>query len=113
MAYRQLVKGDKVRVVDRGVYHGIDATVMTVDGKLALVRVDGYDYKRQQSVEDEVYVIQKYLIVLEDQTDTVYRVPSYGKVNSVGSQYPYEDDEELEEACGECECCKWHIAQNC
>ncbi|WCO82091.1 hypothetical protein vBPpSSYP_109 [Pseudomonas phage vB_PpS_SYP] len=114
MAYRPLVKGDKVRVVDHGIYHGMDATVVMAENKLALVNVVGYDYKKHQSVEDEVYVLQKYLIVREDHTDIVYRHPFYSKTNSVDSQYPYDDEEEeLEEACGECGCCKWHIAQNC
>lgn len=113
MAYRPLVKGDKVRVVNRGEYHGMDATVVLVEGKLALVNVAGYDYKKGQTVEDSVYVLQKYLIVLDDTRHSVHNVPFYNKTNSVGSQYPYEDDDELEEACGECECCKWHLAQNC
>jgi len=111
MAYRPLVKGDKVRIVDRGVYHGMDAIVVDVEGKVALVDVTGYDYKKGKTVEDRINILQKHLIVRDDH---VYSAPFYGKTNTVGTQYPYEDyEEELEEACGECECCKWHIAQNC
>lgn len=115
MAYRQLNYGDHVRIVDGLLYHGMNAVVIdSQSNQLTYVQIN---VGRTDALEAQcVWVHTDKLLVLDDPSRFIYD----GRFDYGAQQKRFAEikkslieEEELEEACGECSCCHWHIEQNC
>ena len=114
MAYRALEVTDLVRITDGGIHHGKNAQVVEPGDKVTIVDVDC----------TRVLVLTSKLIIRDNQ----YEFIRDGKLDLEAKEkwynekgwemsrpvepwtVQYGDEEELEEACGGCSCCKWHNA---
>lgn len=122
MAYRKLVVGDLVRVVDRGPNHGRDAVVVEAS-QSNVVKIQMVFGRTSKRIKEKSWVNQKHLLIrhseyefifdgkLDEEARKSYHELKQIEVSSYIDNNLHEDDDidwYDDGPCGDCLCCVWH-----